>query len=192
MTLDTLGTGSTHADEGGTGPAVPSLTVQMVASELATGEVVEDAVARLQPEECFVYLRRLEQITELAGKWKRAIESRMSLDGRVGEHWTDADGHEFAFLRSSRGDFANPPELFADLVELGCSPVVIAGAISKMRVTDLREMAAQIKDDERLELVLGVIEDHRTKVQGAPRLADLSSPYRTKRAIASPNKEKES
>lgn len=157
-----------------------TVSIREVASAVATGEVAEDAVAALAPEMLFPFLVRLDQIGALVGKYKRAIESRMSLDGRVGEKWTDDDGREFGFLRSSRGDFADPQALFADLMAAGMSVPTIAGAVSKVRVTDLRAAAWEIEDEERRAQVLDLIEDHRTKVQGAPRLTDLSNPYRQK------------
>lgn len=165
------------------------MTIREAAGIVASELDVSTTVATLDPDLLFPMLRRLEQVTELAGKWKRAIEARMSQDGWVGEHWTDEDGHEYAFLRSSRGDFADPRALFADLMQAGVGALRIAEAVSKVRVTTLREMAAQITDDERRALVLDLIEEHRTKVQGAPRLTDLDSPYR-KSAIAAKQGEK--
>ena len=165
-----------------------SLSVREVAAEVATGEVVEDAVARLSSEDCFVYLRRIEQMSELLGKWKRTLEARMSAEGMVGQKWMD-EGHTFAFLRSSRGDFADPRALFADLMALGgMDALEIADAVSKVRVTTLREKAAQITDEDRKALVLDLIEEHRVRVEGAPRLVDLDEPHR-KAAIAAKKKE---
>lgn len=169
--------------------ARPTVSIREVASAVATGEVIEDQVAALAPDLLFPFLIRLDQIGELVGKFKRALEKRMSEDGWVGQHFT-ADGKEYAFAPSSRGDFADPRALFADLMALGVPPLSIAEAVSKVKVTTLRDYAATITDEEKRAVVLETVEDHRVKVQGAPRLIDLDNKYRQK-AVTANAKQKE-
>ena len=142
------------------------------------GATLEEFVASLPSELVAPYLARLLDARTNLNALTKGLESRLVADGQTGQHWT-IGGTEYAFYGSVQKGYKDMPGLFEQLIACGISPVTLAGAVSDARVTDLRESANRIIDEEKRVTALAAIEEHRVAKgeRGAPTFKVVDEKY---------------
>lgn len=151
--------------------ALSPLEAVTVAQALTDAASLERFVNELPAEKVPVFLAKLIDGATNIRALTKGLEQRLAADGKTGAHFI-VDGLEYAFFGALQKGYKDFPGLVHFLIEdCGLSPLAIAGAVSDARVTDLREAAAQIADEEKRKAALDEIEAHRVPKgeRGAPK-----------------------
>ena len=106
---------------------------------------------------------------------EKSLEARAAADGL--KEWTAPDGARFGFWGSLRKGFKDLPNVLSNIHSYGVSLESIFGAITDIRVTDLREAAELISNPNNRSAALSVIEDGRIPKgeRGDPHLVSVDA-----------------
>jgi hypothetical protein len=161
-------------------PVVTTVEVATLANEI-TADNFEAVVASLPESLVPVYLARLTDAATNIRALTKGLEQRLVGDGQVGQHWT-IDGTEYGFFGSLQKGWKDIPNLIANLIRIGLSPVDLAASISELRVTDLRQIAGSLTDMEKRDAALELIEEARIPKgeRGSPRFQAIDEKYISK------------
>ena len=157
---------------------LPRAITPRIVADMATADpaLIESIVESLPASEVGVWMVTVDDALAILRKMEKALSTRMLLDGRTGERWSVGD-RNFGFWGSQPKGFRAIPELIVNLRAAGITPADLAGAVSDMRVTDLRTAARGITDPEKRDAAIALIEEHRYEKgdRGTPRLQALEN-----------------
>lgn len=161
MTVSTTESGGTLA--------IPANEAAELAMALTRVDQLEQFVDEIEGAKIPALLAGLLNASTNIAALRKGLEQRMAADGQTGNHWT-IGSIDYGFFGALQKGFRDIPNLLTNLQTLGFSLVGIAGAVSDIRVTDLRAQADMLRDPEKRTAALDLIESHRIEkgVRGAP------------------------
>ncbi len=142
------------------GLAITAAEASSVAQALTSPADLERFVAELPAERVPAMLAGLLDAATNIRALTKGFEQRLAADGLTGQHFT-VGSQEYAFFGAQQKGWKDLPGLYANLIGLGLSLADLAGATSEARVTDLRKAAAMLKDPQRQQEALDLIEQAR-------------------------------
>lgn len=152
-------------------PAVAADQASAVAQALTNEAAMNAFISELQADQVAPFLAGLVNAATNIRALTKGLEQRLEADGETGQHYV-IGGLEYAFFGAKQSGFRRESieTLLVNLGSLGIALPGIAMAVSDMRVTDLRALAAGLKDPEKREAALGLIEEARYESgeRGAP------------------------
>jgi hypothetical protein len=172
--------GGEHRRGGQAMTVTEGITVSEVAmvAQAIDGESLEQFVNDLPAAQVPIYLARLVDAATNIRALTHGLEARLVLDGRTGAHF-EIDGVKYGFFGALQKGWRDIPNLIANLMRIGMSPLTLSHAISEMRVTDLRAAASALSDAEKRSEALELIEGARIEKgeRGAPRFQVINEQY---------------
>ncbi len=162
-------------------PAIPTNEVAAVALALTDEEALEAFVDALPSEKVAPFLAALVNAKTNITALTKGLEQRLMADGKTGAHFTVA-GIEYGFYGAQAKGWKDIPSLFANLAQLGIAGPDLAGAVSEVRVTDLRKAATFLSKDDNREQALALIEEGRFDKgeRGTPSFKIVQEPMKVK------------
>lgn len=143
-------------------------------------EQIDDAVQAIPYDKVVLYLYQVDAARTLVNALGKAVTARMVVEGRLGETWTAPDGEPYRFECERRSKWTDVAGMFFVLGAKGVSLSDLGSAVSDIRVTDLREAAERLPDDERAD-ALAIIEDHRQWTDGTPKLTPVENKWKKRK-----------